>query len=220
MYKALVVNKITGVTDAVVVKLFPMPFNQKKSVKNKITDILRTEMAVIQKMKSPFVVEYRAYAEIQYPDYPGNRWYRALIIKQEDMSFDQFIQRHMQLTDEQYFEKMRPIFKQLVLAYTAIHAENIIHRDVKPDNILVSITASGEAQVKVCDFGLSKFQETLAKGTEVSRACPCLCDLCMHRCKSVFSLLFVAELNQNVQSEFCYRLHVRGHGAQRLLVLA
>eukprot|EP00388_Colpodella_angusta_P036239 GDKK01038368.1.p1 GENE.GDKK01038368.1~~GDKK01038368.1.p1 ORF type:complete len:126 (-),score=2.91 GDKK01038368.1:16-363(-) len=79
---------------------------------------------------------------------------------------DEYIHHHINLTDAQYFEQIRPVFKQLVLAYSAIHSANIIHRDVKPDNILVSMSAGGVAMVKVCDFGFSKFQERQAMGTE------------------------------------------------------
>jgi serine/threonine protein kinase len=44
------------------------------------------------------------------------------------------------------------IFKQIVLAIQYIHRNNIVHRDIKLDNILIDL----DNNVKICDFGVSK----------------------------------------------------------------
>ena len=48
----------------------------------------------------------------------------------------------------------RNIFSKLCQAVAYMHARNIIHRDVKPENVLV--TGTNEDEVKLVDFGLSK----------------------------------------------------------------
>lgn len=48
------------------------------------------------------------------------------------------------------------IFKQLVSVLDYIHKLGVIHRDIKPDNIIVA----KNMQVKISDFGISKTQES------------------------------------------------------------
>lgn len=46
------------------------------------------------------------------------------------------------------------VWRQLLSALKYIHEQNVLHRDVKPSNILVASKPSG-LSVKLCDFGLS-----------------------------------------------------------------
>lgn len=43
-------------------------------------------------------------------------------------------------------------FKQIIEALHCIHQKNIVHRDIKLDNILLD----HDGNVKICDFGVSK----------------------------------------------------------------
>ena len=44
------------------------------------------------------------------------------------------------------------IFKQIILSLQFIHSQNIVHRDIKLDNILIDLNNN----IKICDFGVSK----------------------------------------------------------------
>ena len=44
------------------------------------------------------------------------------------------------------------IFKQIILALKFIHENNIVHRDIKLDNILIDL----DNNIKICDFGVSR----------------------------------------------------------------
>ena len=48
-------------------------------------------------------------------------------------------------------EHMIIIFYNLLCALQFLHSANIMHRDIKPGNILVT----KDCQIKICDFGLS-----------------------------------------------------------------
>ena len=56
-------------------------------------------------------------------------------------------------------EEGRFYMAQSVLAVEAVHKVNYVHRDLKPDNILIDI----DGHIKLSDFGLCKYYEVKAK---------------------------------------------------------
>ncbi len=55
-------------------------------------------------------------------------------------------------------EIAREFFRQACAAVGYCHRKNIVHRDVKLDNMLLDIGPEGNSQVtlKLCDFGVSR----------------------------------------------------------------
>lgn len=60
------------------------------------------------------------------------------------------------LTQEDFTEVVYQTMEALISA----QANNVIHRDIKPTNIMVIWQASGKFQLKILDFGLAKFSKT------------------------------------------------------------
>ena len=55
-------------------------------------------------------------------------------------------------------ERALRVFRQLALGLAIIHEKGIIHRDVKPQNVILSPTSSGE-QARLLDFGIARLME-------------------------------------------------------------
>lgn len=67
-------------------------------------------------------------------------------------SLDDVLQRHKYLHYEQVLKLFLPICDALAHA----HDKNVLHRDLKPPNIMLTTTANGEFTVKLVDFGIAK----------------------------------------------------------------
>lgn len=54
-------------------------------------------------------------------------------------------------------ERTTLLIRQALIGLEAVHRAGIVHRDMKPENIFLHELADGRVQVKLLDFGISKF---------------------------------------------------------------
>lgn len=114
--------------------------------------------------KRQFIREAQAVALLEHPNICAVHSIEEIgehnfIIMQyvEGMTLDQFIGM-----SELNIEDLLSIARQIVTAVTVAHSHSIIHRDIKPGNIM--ITSGG--QVKVLDFGLAKIIQQQQQNAE------------------------------------------------------
>jgi serine/threonine protein kinase len=66
------------------------------------------------------------------------------------------------------FKRAIGIIRQITAALSEAHAKRVVHRDLKPGNIMLLDTADGTDHVKVLDFGIGKVIEETTADSPVS----------------------------------------------------
>jgi len=79
----------------------------------------------------------------------------------EGDSLEQFLKKNTYIEAHEAIE----IFLQVCTALTQAHQNRIIHRDVKPGNIILTVNESGSKTVKIVDFGIAKVRSLSDRGT-------------------------------------------------------
>lgn len=51
-------------------------------------------------------------------------------------------------------------FCQILKGLVFLHSNGIVHRDIKPDNILIAKNKKGDVVVKIADFSLAEYYHT------------------------------------------------------------
>ncbi|KAJ6446102.1 PH domain-containingprotein [Purpureocillium lavendulum] len=122
---------------------------KRRFIKNGVLDQkVENEMKIMRRIQHPNIVRYME--NIEWDD-------RLLIIIMEYIPGGDL--GKIILDDGAFPEDMaQTMSKQLLSALGYLHTNNITHRDVKPDNILINTIEPLE--VKLTDFGLSKVVDT------------------------------------------------------------
>jgi serine/threonine kinase 38 len=115
--------------------------------KNQIIHI-RSEQKFMSKVKSPWIVDLKA--SFQEDDY----LYLVMEFCQGGDFMNLLIKKDILTEDEARFYTA-----ELILAVESIHKLDCIHRDIKPDNILID----KNGHIKLSDFGLAKISDNLGQ---------------------------------------------------------
>lgn len=128
--------------------------DKRRFIKNGILDVkFDNELQIMQRLKHPNIVDY-----VDCQSYEN--W---IYIIMEYISWGE-LSKEMQDRKRLPEHEVQQITKQTLHALEYLHRQGITHRDIKPDNILIS--SRDPLIVKLSDFGLSKSvidQETFLK---------------------------------------------------------
>lgn len=135
-------------------------------------DLLRREPEVRDRVMTKFKQEVEALARIKDPGIvsiydtdalPDGRPYIVMeFVDGHDLQHLIEETRKKQIAEQGLeFQDAAEIVRQVGRTLTAAHEAKIIHRDIKPKNIMLSRNSSGDLQVKVIDFGIAKVRDSL-----------------------------------------------------------
>lgn len=103
---------------------------------------VENELSIMRNLKHPNVV--------QFVDYHDQGDYLYIIMEYAPFGD---LRKYMELGPIKE-DVVRPLAQQVLSALAHLHSQKVTHRDIKPDNILIS--EMDPIQVKLSDFGLSK----------------------------------------------------------------
>lgn len=125
--------------------------------------VLRPEVIDNQQTRQRFYREARAAAMLHHPN--------AVVIHDFGEDNDGTTYIVMELLDGQSLRQLLVaqgtvpsdrtyvVLRQACAALEAAHRSGIVHRDIKPDNIMLLDTHGGEDHVKLLDFGIAKLRD-------------------------------------------------------------
>ncbi|KAJ5085144.1 hypothetical protein N7532_009915 [Penicillium argentinense] len=127
--------------------------DKRRFMKNGILDQkVDNEMKIMRDLKHPNIVQYIDHHE-------HDRWIYIIMEYVPGGELSTYLSTHGKIRESM----VRTIARQILRALHYLHKRRITHRDIKPDNILIS--SLDPLRVKLSDFGLSKVtqEETFLK---------------------------------------------------------
>ncbi len=128
-------------------------------------DVCR-EAQVLNDLDHPAIIHLR---DLRFADAAKTRPFLVMDYF-ESLSLTAHVRQHGPLTPVE----LLPIARTIAEALQSAHAQGILHRDVKPENVLVRQAENGSWRVKLIDFGLAVKQEAIeatVRASELPREC-------------------------------------------------
>jgi len=118
-----------------------------------------------------FLREARAAASVRHPNVAsvfhlgrtGSSYFYAMEFV-EGETLDHLIKRSGRLNVKLALE----IATQVAAGLAAIHEQNLVHRDIKPTNVMVRLKEEGSVTAKIIDLGLAKALDETASEAGIS----------------------------------------------------
>ncbi len=126
---------------------------------NVAVKVLRPELASSPELRQRFEREARALTALSHPNIvsvidsgvSGDTFFLVMELLEGETLADRLKRGPLGLDDA------RAVMRQLLLALSFAHSQSLVHRDVKPANVLLGKKAGGGLSVHLLDFGLAKF---------------------------------------------------------------
>jgi serine/threonine protein kinase len=162
--KYKIIREIGSGTEGIIFEALDLKYNKKVAIKQlyikneiQLEKVLK-EIKIVQSFNHENIVKYFEYMENKTIDeFTGDEQCEIYIIMELcDSTLEFFIQQKRQKLEIFHTKELENLIFQICSALKEIHDKQIIHRDIKPQNILI-IKKQDEFIVKLSDFGLAIF---------------------------------------------------------------
>ncbi len=120
--------------------------NRKYSDDEHVQRRFRREVEITSKLLHPNVIPIREFGVTDQ----GLLYFTMDYVQGPDLN--RLLRKEKRLP----WKRVQPLIRGVLRGLEAAHNLDIVHRDVKPANILISAAAKGREIAKVCDFGVAK----------------------------------------------------------------
>ena len=136
----------------------------------KLIDFPSDNAVVVQALSEKFQGEAEALADLTHPNIVrllkygmhGKKPYLVMEYVKDAATLRHEISVRAKRQTGFTHEQLKDVFDQILNGLEAAHAQNIIHRDVKPENVMLQEVVGNPMHVKILDFGTAKFVENRA----------------------------------------------------------
>ncbi|MFD6420122.1 protein kinase, partial [Streptomyces sp. NPDC060194] len=143
----------------VAVKLFDPPPDLAEDDRSDLLARFRQEARAVAALSSPYVVTVHDHGLDE-----GGLPYLVMELV-DGRSIQQLLREH----GPQPLDRVLGWAEQICRALETAHAAGLVHRDIKPGNVMVAVGPDGADRVKVLDFGIAKFLEGAEAASRLTR---------------------------------------------------
>jgi serine/threonine protein kinase len=122
--------------------------------------VLKAESSQNEKALARFVMEARSASSLNHPRVCQVRDFGLTTTKIPYLVMDWIngisLSKKVQADGPQSSTEAVNIFQQICAGLEHAHAHKVVHRDLKPDNIMLTRDSEGRTQVHIVDFGIAK----------------------------------------------------------------
>ena len=133
-------------------KPFAVKVIDKTTIDDEDKEGLRAEIAILKLVSHPFIVSMKRVYETKTKIYIVMEWLEHGDLFKEVTKRGKFTEN-----------VARHVISQVLSAIRYCHLRGIVHKDIKPENILVERIDNGYMRIFVTDFGLSQFAKPSEK---------------------------------------------------------
>ena len=127
------------------IKTFRMAYSAKEKEVEQFRERFLREARTVGKLSHPNIVTVHDVGEEDGEHFIAMEYIKGVDLKQQ-----------MQREDEMDLDKILGIVSQIADGLAAAHEQGVVHRDVKPANILIT----SEGQAKITDFGIARIEQS------------------------------------------------------------